>query len=59
MSSKKLINSPDETVNEALLGIVKVNPGLVLLEGHRVVLRCDVDKIRKDKVTQKCFHSIM
>ena len=41
--SKKLVNNPDEAVVEALLGLVAANPHLRLLEGHRVVIRADVE----------------
>lgn len=41
--SKKLINNPDEAVDEALSGLVAANPHLRLLEGHRVIVRADVD----------------
>ena len=43
--SKKLVNEPDRAVDEALDGLVAVHPGLVLLEGHRVVLRTDIDAV--------------
>ena len=46
--SKKLVNSSTEEVNEALTGFVKVHPGLTLLEGHRVVIRSDIDKVIKE-----------
>ncbi len=39
---KKLINDPREVVREMLGGIVTLNPGLALLEGHSVVLRADI-----------------
>ena len=39
MSAKKLINSPDKVVDEALEGLTMIHPGLRLLEGHRVVVR--------------------
>ena len=49
--SKKLINSPDTAVDEALGGLVAVHPGLILLENHRVVLRADIEEFRhKNKV---------
>lgn len=41
--SKKLVNNPDEAVDEALSGLVAANPHLHLLEGHRVVIRADVE----------------
>ena len=46
--SKKLVNSPTEVVNESLTGFVKIHPGLTLLEGHRVVIRSDIDKVIKE-----------
>ena len=50
--SKKLINSPDKAVDEALAGLVAVHTGLTLLDGYRVVLRTDIDRIRSEnKVT--------
>lgn len=47
--SKKLINSPDKAVDEALAGLVAVHTGLILLDGYRVVLRADIDRIRSEK----------
>lgn len=46
--SKKLINSPKNAVDEALAGLVAVNPGLRLLEGHRVVVRADIEAVTKE-----------
>ena len=46
--SKKLINSPESAVDEALAGLVAVHPGLRLLEGHRVVIRADVEAVAKE-----------
>ncbi|XP_041635559.1 triokinase/FMN cyclase [Cheilinus undulatus] len=43
---KKLINSPDSCVDEALCGLVRASGGLSLLKGHRVVLRSDLDNLR-------------
>ncbi|KAK7103123.1 triokinase/FMN cyclase-like [Littorina saxatilis] len=40
--SKKLVNSVERCVDECLAGLVATNPGLQLLEGHRVVVRADV-----------------
>ncbi|XP_043915430.1 triokinase/FMN cyclase [Protopterus annectens] len=48
--SKKLLNSITHCVDDALEGLVMCNPGLQLLEGHRVVLRSDLQNIR-GKVT--------
>lgn len=50
--SKKLINNPLHAVDEALKGFVAANPGLRLLKDHRVVIREDIDELRKaGKVT--------
>ncbi|XP_069028285.1 triokinase/FMN cyclase [Embiotoca jacksoni] len=43
---KKLINSVDGCVDEALRGLVGASGGLSLLKGHRVVLRSDLDNLR-------------
>merc|ERR1711971_122382 len=47
MASKKLINSPEAAVDEALEGLVMLHPGLRLLQDHRVVVR---EKIESGKV---------
>jgi len=46
MSGKKLINNPDEAVEEALEGLTFLNPGLRLVKGHGVVLREKIDKTK-------------
>uniref|UniRef100_A0A3B1JVM4 Triokinase/FMN cyclase n=1 Tax=Astyanax mexicanus TaxID=7994 RepID=A0A3B1JVM4_ASTMX len=43
---KKLLNSVERCVDEALEGIVCSNGGLVLLKGHRVVLRSDLELLK-------------
>ncbi|XP_019967815.2 triokinase/FMN cyclase [Paralichthys olivaceus] len=43
---KKLINSVDSCVDEALCGLVRASGGLSLLKGHRVVLRSDLERLR-------------
>ena len=43
--SKKLINNPEQVVEEALEGLVAAQPGLQLLAGHRVVLRADTQTL--------------
>lgn len=48
MSKKKLINNPESVVDEALAGLVAVHPGLRLLEGHRVVVRADIETVIKE-----------
>ena len=46
--SKKLINSPEDAVDEALAGLVATHPGLRLLEGHRVIIRADTETVIKE-----------
>lgn len=43
---RKLINSADSCVDEALCGLVRASGGLSLLKGHRVALRADLDNLR-------------
>ncbi|KAM9836777.1 triokinase/FMN cyclase isoform 2-T2 [Aulostomus maculatus] len=43
---KKLINSADSCVDEALWGLVRASGGLSLMVGHRVVLRSNLDRLR-------------
>lgn len=43
---RKLINSVDSCVDEALCGLVRSSGGLSLLQGHRVVLRSDLHKLK-------------
>ncbi|KAM9827397.1 triokinase/FMN cyclase [Neosynchiropus ocellatus] len=43
---KKLLNSVDSCVDEALCGLVRANGGLSLLKGHRVVLRSDLSRLK-------------
>ena len=53
--SKKLINDPNEAVDECLAGLVASNPHLRLLDGHRVVVRADVEHVKaSNKVTLLC-----
>uniref|UniRef100_A0A8B9NGU9 Triokinase/FMN cyclase n=1 Tax=Accipiter nisus TaxID=211598 RepID=A0A8B9NGU9_9AVES len=42
----KLVNSVTDCADDALAGLVACNPGLRLLQGHRVVLRADLVAIR-------------
>ena len=46
--SKKLINSPDNAVDEALAGLAAVHPGLTLLKDHRVVVRTDIEQVKSE-----------
>ena len=39
MSGKKLINSAESVVDEALEGLTLLHPGLRRIRGHRVILR--------------------
>ncbi len=49
---KKLINDPGRCVEECLQGLVMLNPGLRLLQGHNVVVRADIDDVKRaGKVT--------
>ncbi|NXY24333.1 TKFC cyclase, partial [Atrichornis clamosus] len=43
---KKLVTSVSNCADDALAGLVACNPGLRLLQGHRVVLRDDLPAIR-------------
>ncbi|XP_074951227.1 triokinase/FMN cyclase isoform X2 [Phalacrocorax aristotelis] len=43
---KKLVNSVAGCADDTLAGLVACNPGLRLLQGHRVVLRADLAAIR-------------
>ncbi|XP_052107025.1 triokinase/FMN cyclase-like isoform X1 [Mytilus californianus] len=52
---KKLVNTVERCVDECLEGLVAVNPGLRLVEGHRVVVRADIeDAIASGKVSLIC-----
>ncbi|XP_063426264.1 triokinase/FMN cyclase-like isoform X1 [Mytilus trossulus] len=52
---KKLVNTVERCVDENLEGLVAVNPGLRLVEGHRVVIRADInDAIASGKVSLIC-----
>ncbi|NWU86466.1 TKFC cyclase, partial [Onychorhynchus coronatus] len=43
---KKLVNSVSGCADDALAGLVSCNPGLRLLQGHRVILRDDLPAVR-------------
>ncbi|XP_076100238.1 triokinase/FMN cyclase-like isoform X2 [Mytilus galloprovincialis] len=52
---KKLVNTVERCVDENLEGLVAVNPGLRLVDGHRVVVRTDInDAIASGKVSLIC-----
>ncbi len=44
----KLLNAAADAADEALAGLVAVCPGLRLLQGHRVVLRHDVQQLAQE-----------
>merc|ERR1712223_711294 len=53
MGVKKMINDVDNIVDEALDALVKTNPGVNIIENHRVIVRSDVENL-KDKVAILC-----
>merc|ERR1712223_115360 len=53
MGGKKMINDVDNIVDEALDALVKTNPGVNIIENHRVIVRSDVENL-KDKVAILC-----
>ncbi|XP_061162584.1 triokinase/FMN cyclase-like [Saccostrea echinata] len=55
MTTKKLINSVDGCVDDALRGLVSVHSSLRILQGHKIVVREDVEEVIKaGKVTLLC-----
>ncbi|KAJ1178250.1 hypothetical protein NDU88_003497 [Pleurodeles waltl] len=44
--SKKLLNSVPSCVDDALGGLASCNPNVQILQGHRVVLRRDLEEVR-------------
>lgn len=44
--SKKLINQVSSVVDDGIKGLTAVYPGLCLLEGHRVVVRSDIEAVK-------------
>ncbi|GCC29157.1 triokinase/FMN cyclase isoform X2 [Chiloscyllium punctatum] len=44
--SKKLINSVENCVDDALDGLVACNVGMQLLQGHRVIIRADLKNMK-------------
>ncbi|XP_011445175.3 triokinase/FMN cyclase [Magallana gigas] len=55
MTTKKLINSVDRCVDDALFGLVSINTGLRILQGQKIVVREDIDEVIKaGKVTLLC-----
>lgn len=55
MTTKKLINSVDRCVDDALFGLISINTGLRILQGQKIVVREDIDEVIKaGKVTLLC-----
>ena len=48
-----MINEVDNVVDEALDALVRTNPGVNIIENHRVIVRSDVENV-KDKVAILC-----
>ena len=44
-TAKKLINDPEHVVDEALEGLLRINPGIQGIENHRVVVRSDLQNV--------------
>jgi len=47
---KKLINRPEDAVEEMLQGVSVLHPGSVRLRGHKVMLREDAEQVRDQQV---------
>src|ERR1700728_3295937 len=47
---KKLINGPEDVVEEMLQGFSVLHPGSVRLSGHKVMLRNDAELVREQQV---------
>jgi dihydroxyacetone kinase len=47
---KKLINRPEDVVEEMLQGLAVLHPGSARLAGHKVLLRADIDQIRNRQI---------
>ncbi len=47
---KKFINKPENVVEEMLQGISILSPGLMRLEGHKVMHRADAEQVRNSQV---------
>lgn len=46
-TGKKIINEPRNVVDEALQGFTLSNKNIQLLKGHRVLIRRDIENVRK------------
>jgi dihydroxyacetone kinase len=47
---KKLINRPEDVVEEMLQGLAVLHPGSARLAGHKVLLRADIEQIRTRQI---------
>jgi triose/dihydroxyacetone kinase / FAD-AMP lyase (cyclizing) len=47
---KKIINRPENVVEEMLQGLAALHPGLVRLSGYKVMIRADVDQTREQQI---------
>ena len=43
---KKLVNEVTQCVEDCLEGLVALNSGLQILQGHRVIVRADIDEVK-------------
>ena len=46
--TKKLVNNASSAVDEAIDGLIMTAPNLIRLQGYRVILRKDVERVVKD-----------
>ena len=44
--TKKFINGVDSCVDDNIKGYIALHPGLQLLDGHRVILRHDIEQFK-------------
>lgn len=47
---KKFLNRPENAVEEMLQGLAVLNPGVVRLPGHKVLLRADAEEVREQQI---------
>lgn len=55
----KFVNDPARVVDDSLMGIFKVHAGVTLLEGHRVIIRNDIEQVIKDRKVYGCQYMII
>ncbi|XP_033096561.1 triokinase/FMN cyclase-like [Anneissia japonica] len=52
MTTNMMLNKPNECVDDALAGLISSVAGVIQLKGHRVILREDVEQLKREqKVT--------